>query len=120
MDVILFVLIKNYDFSLGELEVKIEEWFIVKVSFVGVGMIGWLWVVVKMFEILVVVGINMIMIFILEVKVSCIVDVEDCEKVINFLFLVFDVNVVDIFMSFVDFELGEVFLLVWGVVLDIN
>lgn len=81
----LLVLGKNVYFSLGELEVKIEEWFIVKVSFVGVGMIGWLEVVVKMFEVLVVVGVNIIMIFILEVKVSCVVDVEDCKKIVNFL-----------------------------------
>ena len=74
-------------------EVKTEERPIAKVSLVGAGMIGRPRVAAKMFETLAAAGINMIMISTSEVKVSCIVDAEDCEKAINSLSLAFDVNV---------------------------
>ena len=119
-DAILPALIKNYDPSLGEPGVKTEERPIAKVSLVGAGMIGRPRVAAKMFETLAAAGINMIMISTSEVKVSCIVDAEDCEKAINSLSLAFDVNVADISMSSADLELGEVPPPVRGVALDIN
>lgn len=119
-DAILPALIKNYDPSLGEPEVKTEERPIAKVSLVGAGMIGRPRVAAKMFETLAAAGINMLMISTSEVKVSCVVDAEDCEKAINSLSLAFDVNVADISMSSADLELGEVPPPVRGVALDIN
>ncbi|MDE5119771.1 MAG: aspartate kinase [Trichodesmium sp. St19_bin1] len=119
-DAILPALIKNYDPSLGEPEVKTEERPIAKVSLVGAGMIGRPRVAAKMFETLAAAGINMVMISTSEVKVSCVVDAEDCEKAINSLSLAFDVNVADISMSSADLELGEVPPPVRGVALDIN
>ena len=119
-DAILPALGKNYDPSLGEPEVKTEERPIAKVSLVGAGMIGRPRVAAKMFETLAAAGINMIMISTSEVKVSCVVDAEDCEKAINSLSLAFDVNVADISMSSADLELGEVPPPVRGVALDIN
>ena len=119
-DAILPALIKNYDPSLGEPEVKTEERPIAKVSLVGAGMIGRPRVAAKMFETLAAAGINMVMISTSEVKVSCIVDAEDCEIAINSLSLAFDVNVADISMSSADLELGEVPPPVRGVALDIN
>ena len=119
-DAILPALGKNYDPSLGEPEVKTEERPIAKVSLVGAGMIGRPRVAAKMFETLAAAGINMVMISTSEVKVSCVVDAEDCEKAINSLSLAFDVNVADISMSSADLELGEVPPPVRGVALDIN
>lgn len=119
-DAILPALGKNYYPSLGEPEVKTEERPIAKVSLVGVGMIGRPRVAAKMFETLAAAGINMVMISTSEVKVSCVVDAEDCEKAINSLSLAFDVNVADISMSSADLELGEVPSPVRGVALDIN
>ena len=119
-DAILPALIKNYDPSLGEPEVKTEERPIAKVSLVGAGMIGRPRVAAKMFETLAAAGINMLMISTSEVKVSCVVDAEDCEKAIKSLSLAFDVNVADISMSSADLELGEVPPPVRGVALDIN
>ena len=119
-DAILPALRKNYDPSLGEPEVKTEERPIAKVSLVGAGMIGRPRVAAKMFETLAAAGINMLMISTSEVKVSCVVDAEDCEKAINSLSLAFDVNVADISMSSADLELGEVPPPVRGVALDIN
>lgn len=119
-DAILPALRKNYDPSLGEPEVKTEERPIAKVSLVGAGMIGRPRVAAKMFETLAAAGINMVMISTSEVKVSCVVDAEDCEKAINSLSLAFDVNVADISMSSADLELGEVPPPVRGVALDIN
>ena len=119
-DAILPALGKNYDPSLGEPEVKKEERPIAKVSLVGAGMIGRPRVAAKMFETLAAAGINMLMISTSEVKVSCVVDAEDCEKAIKSLSLAFDVNVADISMSSADLELGEVPPPVRGVALDIN
>ena len=119
-DAILPALGKNYDPSLGEPEVKTEERPIAKVSLVGAGMIGRPRVAAKMFETLAAAGINMVMISTSEVKVSCLVDAEDCEKAIKSLSLAFDVNVADISMSSADLELGEVPPPVRGVALDIN
>lgn len=120
VDAILPALGKNYDPSLDEPEVKTEERPIAKVSLVGAGMIGRPRVAAKMFETLAAAGINMVMISTSEVKVSCVVDAEDCEKAINSLSLAFDVNVADISMSSADLELGEVPPPVRGVALDIN
>ena len=119
-DAILPALGKNHDPSLGEPEVKTEERPIAKVSLVGAGMIGRPRVAAKMFETLAAAGINMLMISTSEVKVSCVVDAEDCEKAIKSLSLAFDVNVADISMSSADLELGEVPPPVRGVALDIN
>ncbi|MEM1168740.1 MAG: aspartate kinase [Cyanobacteria bacterium P01_H01_bin.35] len=94
-DAILPALGKNYDPSLGEPEVKTEERPIAKVSLVGAGMIGRPRVAAKMFETLATAGVNILMISTSEVKVSCVVDAEDCEKAVNSLCQAFEVDVTD-------------------------
>ncbi len=98
-DAILPTLGKNSDPSLGEPEVKTEERPIAKVSLVGAGMIGRPRVAAKMFETLAVAGVNIVMISTSEVKVSCVVDAEDCEKAVNSLCQAFEVDVADISSS---------------------
>ncbi len=98
-DAILPALGKNSDPSLGEPEVKTEERPIAKVSLVGAGMIGRPRVAAKMFETLAAAGVNIVMISTSEVKVSCVVDAEDCEKAVNSLCQEFEVDVADISSS---------------------
>lgn len=95
-DAILPALGKNSDPSLGEPEIKTQERPIAKVSLVGAGMIGRPRVAAKMFETLAAAGVNIVMISTSEVKVSCVVDAEDCEKAVNSLCQAFDVDVADI------------------------
>ena len=119
-DAILPALGKNSDPSLGEPEVQTEERTIAKVSLVGAGMIGRPRVATKMFETLAAAGVNIVMISTSEVKVSCVVDAEDCEKAVNSLCQAFDVDVADIYSSSAAFESEEVTPPVRGVALDLK
>ncbi|MCL2931764.1 MAG: aspartate kinase [Trichodesmium sp. MAG_R03] len=119
-DAILPTLGKNSDPSLGEPEVQTEERTIAKVSLVGAGMIGRPRVATKMFETLAAAGVNIVMISTSEVKVSCVVDAEDCEKAVNSLCQAFDVDVADIYSSSTAFESEEVTPPVRGVALDLK
>jgi len=119
-DAILPALGKNSDPSLGEPEVKTEERPIAKVSLVGAGMIGRPEVAAKMFETLAAAGVNIVMISTSEVKVSCVVDAEDCEKAVNSLCEAFDVDVADTSSSCGSCESEEVIPPVRGVALDIK
>ena len=119
-DAILPALGKNSDPSLGEPEVKTEERPIAKVSLVGAGMIGRPQVAAKMFETLAAAGINIVMISTSEVKVSCVVDAEDCEKAVNSLCQAFDVDVAKTSSSCGSCESEEVIPPVRGVALDIK
>ena len=119
-DAMLPALGKNAHPSLGEPEVKTEERPIAKVSLVGAGMIGRPEVAAKMFEALAVAGVNIIMISTSEVKVSCVVDAEDCKKTVNSLCQEFDVDVADISSSSTAGESEEVPPPVRGVALDIK
>ncbi|NEQ41833.1 MAG: aspartate kinase [Okeania sp. SIO3I5] len=119
-DAILPALGKNSDPSLGEPEVKTEERPIAKVSLVGAGMIGRPEVAAKMFETLAAAGVNIVMISTSEVKVSCVVDAEDCEKAVNSLCEAFDVDVADTSSSCGSCESEEIIPPVRAVALDIK
>ncbi|MDY7002736.1 MAG: aspartate kinase [Cyanobacteriota bacterium] len=119
-DAILPALGKNSDPSLGEPEIKIQERPIAKVSLVGAGMIGRPRVAAKMFETLAAAGVNIVMISTSEVKVSCVVDAEDCEKAVNSLCQTFDVDVADISSSSAASESQEVSRPVRAVALDLK
>lgn len=72
-------------------EVMVEQ-NIAKVSIVGAGMIGRPGVAAKMFATLAAAGVNIQMISTSEVKVSCVVEVIDCEKAIAVLRTAFEVD----------------------------
>jgi aspartate kinase len=79
----------NHD--LGDAEVMVERQ-IAKVSIAGAGMIGRPGVAAQMFATLATAGINIQMISTSEVKVSCVIDAEDCDRAITALCLTFEVN----------------------------
>lgn len=81
-------------------EVMVEQQ-IAKVSIAGAGMIGRPGVAAQMFSTLAAAGVNIRMISTSEVKVSCVIAEEDCDRAISALCLAFDVNT-----SPVDQELG--------------
>jgi predicted amino acid-binding ACT domain protein len=63
-----------------------------KISIAGAGMIGRPGVAAKMFSTLAEAGINIQLISTSEVKVSCTVDVDDCDRAIAVLCDAFDVT----------------------------
>ncbi|HIK46524.1 MAG TPA: ACT domain-containing protein, partial [Leptolyngbyaceae cyanobacterium M65_K2018_010] len=63
-----------------------------KISIAGAGMIGRPGVAAKMFSTLAEAGINIQLISTSEVKVSCTIDVEDCDRAIAVLCEAFEVN----------------------------
>lgn len=77
--------------SQGEAEVMVQRQ-IAKVSIVGAGMIGRPGVAAQMFATLSTAGINIQMISTSEVKVSCVIDAEDCDRAIDALCQVFEIN----------------------------
>ena len=77
--------------GMGEAEVMVKQ-NIAKVSIVGAGMIGRPGVAAKMFATLAEAGINVQMISTSEVKVSCVVDEEDCDKAVNALCNTFEIS----------------------------
>ena len=90
-DAIIPTLGKNSRPELGEPEVKAEERPIAKVSIAGAGMIGRPRVAAQMFKTLADAGINIQMISTSEVKVSCAIDAEDCDRAVAELCKAFDV-----------------------------
>jgi aspartate kinase len=72
-------------------EVMVEQ-NTAKVSIVGAGMIGHPGVAAKMFATLASANVNIQMISTSEVKVSCVVDVEDCDRAITALCQAFEIN----------------------------
>lgn len=79
------------DPALGEAEVLVER-RMAKVSIAGAGMIGRPGVAAQMFETLATAGVNIDMISTSEVKVSCAVAVEDCDRAIAALCAAFNVT----------------------------
>jgi aspartate kinase len=75
----------------GEAEVMVER-HIAKVSIAGAGMIGRPGVAAQMFSTLAAAGINIQMISTSEVKISCAVAAEDCDRAIAALCDVFQVS----------------------------
>ncbi|GAB4386599.1 MAG: aspartate kinase [Elainellaceae cyanobacterium] len=79
------------DPALGEAEVLVERQM-AKVSIAGAGMIGRPGVAAHMFETLAAAGINIQMISTSEVKVSCAIAAEDCDRAIAVLCETFQVT----------------------------
>lgn len=77
--------------ELGNLEI-IGDDKIVKIFLVGVGMCFYVGVVSKMFQMLVVEGVNIIMIFIFEIKVFVVVVEKYFELVVCVLYQVFELD----------------------------
>ncbi|MEP0858370.1 aspartate kinase [Trichocoleus sp. DQ-U1] len=75
----------------GEAEVMVDRQ-IAKVSIAGAGMIGRPGVAAQMFATLSSAGINIQMISTSEVKVSCVIDADDCDRAIALLCQTFEVN----------------------------
>ncbi|MBD1928919.1 aspartate kinase [Trichocoleus sp. FACHB-90] len=75
----------------GEAEVMVDRQ-IAKVSIAGAGMIGRPGVAAQMFATLSSAGINIQMISTSEVKVSCVIDADDCDRAIALLCQIFEVN----------------------------
>jgi aspartate kinase len=65
---------------------------IAKVSIAGAGMIGRPGIAAQMFVTLASAGVNIQMISTSEVKVSCVIDIEDCDRAITALCQVFSIN----------------------------
>ncbi|MGL5875796.1 MAG: aspartate kinase [Xenococcaceae cyanobacterium] len=74
-----------------EAEVMVDR-TIAQVSIVGAGMIGRPGIAAKMFATLSEAGVNIEMISTSEVKVSCVVDAQDCDRAIASLCKAFEVN----------------------------
>lgn len=83
-------LFKNQHSS-DEAEVMVEK-DTAKVSIVGAGMIGRPGVAAQMFKTLAEAGVNIQMISTSEVKVSCVVDIGDCDRAIAALCHTFEIN----------------------------
>ncbi|MDJ0695195.1 aspartate kinase [Mastigocoleus sp. MO_188.B34] len=77
--------------GMGEAEVMVKQ-NIAKVSIVGAGMIGRPGVAAKMFATLAEAGVNVQMISTSEIKVSCVVDEEDCDKAVSALCNTFEIS----------------------------
>lgn len=81
---------RSSDPSLDHPEVVVEQQ-IAKIAIAGAGMIGRPGVAAQMFSTLAAAGINIQMISTSEVKVSCVITVEDCDRAIAVLCQTFDV-----------------------------
>ncbi|MEH2052403.1 aspartate kinase [Nostoc sp.] len=77
--------------KLDEAEVMVEH-NIAKVSIAGAGMIGRPGVAAKMFATLAEAGVNIQMISTSEVKVSCVVDANQCDRAVNALRTAFEIE----------------------------
>jgi len=75
----------------SDAEVMVEQ-KIAKVSIAGAGMIGRPGVAAQMFSTLAAAGVNIQMISTSEVKVSCVVEADDCDRAIAALCQVFEVT----------------------------
>lgn len=77
--------------AVGEPEVMVDK-KIAKVSIAGAGMIGRPGVAAQMFAALGEAGVNIQMISTSEVKVSCVVDADDCERALAALCKTFEID----------------------------
>jgi aspartate kinase len=82
---------RNPDLALETAEVMVARQ-IAKVSIAGAGMIGRPGVAAQMFSALATAGINIQLISTSEVKVSCVIPAEDCDRAIATLCQTFEVN----------------------------
>ncbi|MBW4494529.1 MAG: aspartate kinase [Oscillatoria princeps RMCB-10] len=81
----------HFDAAPEEAEVMVER-EIAKISIAGAGMIGRPGVAAQMFQSLAEAGVNIQMISTSEVKVSCAIDAEDCDRAIAALCETFDLS----------------------------
>ncbi len=77
--------------AINEAEITIEK-HIAKIAIAGAGMIGRPGIAAKIFSILAGVGINIEMISTSEVKVSCVIDEQDCDRAIEALCNAFEIK----------------------------
>jgi len=119
-EAILPALGKNNDPVLGEPEVQAEDKAIAKVSIAGAGIIGRPRVAARMFAALADAGVNIMMISTSEVKVSCVIAAEDCDKAVAVLCEVFEVKVSSLPEEKVESLPQESIPAVRGVVLDLK
>ncbi|VXD23505.1 Aspartokinase [Planktothrix serta PCC 8927] len=91
-DALLPALGKPNSSDLGDAEVTGDDTPIAKVSIMGAGMIGRPKVASQMFNTLAKAGINLQMISTSEVKVSCVIATEDCERAVVALCESFEVS----------------------------
>ena len=83
--------LRNHPADPNEAEVIVDR-HMAKVSIAGAGMIGRPGVAAQMFSTLAEAGVNIQMISTSEVKVSCTLDVEDCDRAIAILCQTFNLN----------------------------
>ncbi len=104
-----------------EAEVMVEK-RIAKVEIAGAGMIGRPGIAAKMFQTLSEAGVNLEMISTSEVKVSCVIDKEDCDRAIKALCQAFEVKASPISLSASTGESSPspIARPVRGVALDVN
>ncbi|CAD0227498.1 MULTISPECIES: aspartate kinase [Planktothrix] len=92
-DALLPALGKPNSSDIGNAEVTVDDSPIAKVSIVGAGMIGRPKVASQMFNTLAEAGINIQMISTSEVKVSCVIAAQDCERAVAALCQSCEVNI---------------------------
>jgi len=109
----------RYHPNSDEAEVIVEQ-NTAKVSIVGAGMIGHPGIAAKMFATLASVNVNIQMISTSEVKVSCVVAVEDCDRAINALCAAFEIHASPTTTSGLIYPIPPKSTSVRGVALDIN
>lgn len=102
-----------------EAEVMVERG-IAKVSIAGAGMIGHPGIAAQMFSALANAGVNIQMISTSEVKVSCVIDAEDCDKAIAVLCQTFNINTSPVQRAIATESLPTPHPPVRGVALDLN
>ena len=90
-DAIIPALCSQSSWELEEAEVIVETQ-IAKIAIAGAGMIGRPGIAAKMFQTLSEAGVNIEMISTSEVKVSCLIDAQDCDRAIASLCEVFEID----------------------------
>lgn len=102
-----------------EAEVIVER-NIAKISIAGAGMIGRPGIAAEMFTALSSAGINIEMISTSEVKVSCVIDAQDCDQAIALLCKTFDIDSSPVPLPVETYSSSSVQPPVRGVALDLN
>ncbi|MEM6839956.1 MAG: aspartate kinase [Cyanobacteria bacterium P01_C01_bin.120] len=105
--------------DLTQAEILVDQQ-VAKVSIVGAGMIGRPGVAAQMFSTLAEAGVNIQMISTSEVKVSCTVNIDECDRAINALCKVFQVTRSPLNPPLLDPIVSEAAPEVCGAVLDIK
>ncbi|MGD1858855.1 MAG: aspartate kinase [Leptolyngbyaceae cyanobacterium] len=105
--------------DLTQAEILVDQQ-VAKVSIVGAGMIGRPGVAAQMFSTLAEAGVNIQMISTSEVKVSCTVNIDECDRAINALCKVFQVTRSPLNPPLLDPTVSEAAPEVCGAVLDIK